>query len=90
MGWTGWLWSWGVDYTGRQRDVIAMFHGDADAPQLLRQYYVRFVVIGPAERGENPQIEWKNNRAANVIYFASRYPMAYQSPSGEYEVFRVS
>jgi hypothetical protein len=90
MGWIGWLWSWGVDYTGRQRDVIAMFHGDANAPELMRRYKVSFVVIGPAEKGANGQIQWPDNRAANVLYFESQYQLAYQSPSGEYEVFRVS
>jgi hypothetical protein len=37
-------------------------------------------VVGPQERQEI---------AANVAYYQSRYPIAYQSPTGEYVIFRV-
>ena len=67
-------------YVERQNDVIEMYKGDARTQSLLRSYGVTYVVIGPQERQEI---------AANVPYYESRYPLAYQSPTGEYMIFRV-
>jgi hypothetical protein len=81
MGYPGWLWTWGLSgYVERQNDVIEMYKGDARTQSLLRSYGVTYVVIGPQERQEI---------AANVPYYESRYPLAYQSPTGEYMIFRV-
>jgi hypothetical protein len=81
MGYPGWLWTWGLPYPDqRQGDVVAMYKGGADSQDLLKRYQVRYVVIGPQELTEV---------GANVPYYQSRYPMVYQSPHGEYEVFRV-
>jgi hypothetical protein len=81
MGYRGWLWSWGVNYEARQRDVEAMFRGDARSSELMRKYGVGYVVIGPNERHEV---------GANASYFEQRYALAYRSPQGEYEVFEVA
>jgi hypothetical protein len=80
MGSLVWLWSFGIDYRPRQVDVLAMFHGDAAAPTLLKQYGVDYVVIGPQEIQDD---------GANLNYYKAHYPMTYLTPTGEYEVFRV-
>jgi hypothetical protein len=80
MGFPTWLWSWDIDYRGRQQDVIAMFQGGPQTDLLLSRYNVRYVVIGPHELSDV---------GANLAYFKGRYPVAYLSPTGEYEVFRV-
>jgi hypothetical protein len=81
MGYPGWLWTWGLPgFVERQKDVIEMYKGDSRTAPLLRSYGVAYVVIGPQERQEI---------AANVAYYQSRYPIAYQSPTGEYVIFRV-
>jgi uncharacterized membrane protein len=81
MGYRGWLWSWGVNYEARQRDVVSMFRGGARSSELMRKYRVGYVVIGPNER---------NEVGANVPYFEQRYALAYRSPRSEYEVFEVA
>jgi hypothetical protein len=81
MGYPGWLWTWGLPgNVERQNDVVEMYKGDARTQGLLRRYGVKYVVIGPQERQEI---------AANVAYYQSRYPIAYQSPTGEYVIYRV-
>ena len=81
MGYPGWLWTWGLPYPDqRQRDVVAMYKGRPDSESLLKRYKVRYVVIGPQELTE---------LGANVPYYQSRYSTVYQSPHGEYEIFKV-
>jgi hypothetical protein len=81
MGYPGWLWTWGLPYPDRrQHDVVTMYKGGTSGESLLRSYGVRYVVVGPQERTEV---------GADLPYYQGRYPIAYRSPAGTYEVFRV-
>ena len=83
MGYPGWLWTWGLPAPDdRQKDVVDMYRGGSRTQDLLRQYGVAYVVIGPQELG--PEI------GANAAYFTRRYTQVYGSPAGEYRVFRVT
>ena len=82
MGYPGWLWTWGLSHPEyRQRDVVAMYAGNDTSAHLLTQYRVNYVVIGPQELKEI---------GANVVYYQTRYPMVYQSPAGEYQIYKIS
>jgi len=54
VGYTGWLWSYGIDYRQRQADVAAMYQGcttgstSCRATELLHEYGVSYVEI-PAD-----------------------------------------
>jgi hypothetical protein len=74
------LWGTGIDYRERLQDETAMFRGDFDTSALLKHYRVSYVVIGPGEL---------QDAGANLAYYQGRYPTVYQSPSGEYQIFRV-
>jgi hypothetical protein len=74
------LWTTDIDYRPRQQDVESMFRGDAQTPALLQRYGVRYVVIGPQELHEEN---------ANLDYYKGHYPLAYQTPAGEYYVFAI-
>jgi uncharacterized membrane protein len=50
MGFRGWLWSWGIEYQTREKDVHAIFRGDPAANALIRQYGIDYVIIGPTEK----------------------------------------
>jgi hypothetical protein len=83
MGYPGWLWTWGLSQpVQRQQDVVSMYRGDDTSAALLKQYRVSYVVIGPQEQG--PEIR------ANVPYYQNQFPMVYQSPTGEYQVYKIS
>ena len=69
MGYRGWLWTYGIDYGSREKDVRTMFYGGKDTKNLLKQYRVDYVVIGPSE---------KSNYSANETFFAKNYPLFYQ------------
>lgn len=59
-GYTGWLWSYGIDYRARQGDVAAMFAGCAAgetscaATELMRRYHVSYVEFPPDLAGQIP------------------------------------
>lgn len=66
LGYTGWLWSYGIEYTQREQDVRTMFEHGPDADKLLATYDVDYVVIGPVEHDDK-------GYAVNEEYYASHY-----------------
>ena len=49
LGYPGWIGSRGLDYATRQADIQSIYAGAPQAQALLKQYHVKYVVIGPAE-----------------------------------------
>ena len=78
MGYRGWLWTHGIDYRPLERDVAAMFRGEADAEALLRRRGISHVMIGPRERAD-----W----AATPEWYRARYTAIYRD--AEVEIFDV-
>ena len=76
MGYPGWLWTYGIDYLPRQADVAKMYQGGGE---LLKQYRVDYVVIGPDEKTQGLEI--------NETYFAANFPLIFDE-SG-YKLFQV-
>lgn len=66
MGFRGWLWSWGINYSSREADINRIFLGDSQTPMLLKKYAIDFVIVGPGEM---------SNFRANQKYFESHYPL---------------
>jgi hypothetical protein len=78
LGYRGWLGSYGVDYSGVERDVRTMLSGGADAESLMARYRVEFAVIGPSERRDFD---------ADESYFDRHHPLVLEAAG--YKVFRV-
>ncbi|MGE0543267.1 MAG: hypothetical protein AB7R89_24165 [Dehalococcoidia bacterium] len=72
------LQSWGIDTGMRERDVRSIYALTPNAIDLLRQYNVSYVLIGPSER---------NTLHANVEGFRSRFPVV--AATEGHEVFDV-
>jgi hypothetical protein len=70
-----------IDSSARSADVNSMLQGAPDTPVLLTQYDVGYVVIGPTEL---------KDAGANLNYYRTNYALAYMSPAGEYQIFKVS
>jgi hypothetical protein len=49
LGYPGWMWSRGLDYSQRMADIQRIYSGDPDADVLLRGYGVAYVLISPLE-----------------------------------------
>ena len=64
LGYPGWIWSRGLDYSGREADIKTIYSGGQNAEQLLRQYHIEYVLMGPEELASLPVNEqfWSNYR----------------------------
>jgi hypothetical protein len=49
LGYPGWMWSRGLDYSQRSSDIQSIYSGSPGADALLRRYGVDYVLLGPAE-----------------------------------------
>jgi hypothetical protein len=49
LGYPGWMWSRGLDYSERSTDIQRIYSGAPEAEALLRKYNVDYVLVGPME-----------------------------------------
>jgi hypothetical protein len=49
LGYPGWMWSRGLNYSEREADIRRIYSGGPEADALLRSDGVDYVLIGPAE-----------------------------------------
>jgi hypothetical protein len=80
IGYPGWLWTYGLgDYLQKGVDERRILHGDPATPQLIRQYGVTYVLIGPQELAVT--------RGADQAYWDQHGTRVYTN--GEYTVYHV-
>jgi hypothetical protein len=78
MGYPGHIYSHGIDYLERQRELMRIYAGAPGAQALLDKYGVEYVVVGPHERRE---------LNVNDPFFA-RYELA--GETGEYRLYKIA
>ena len=79
IGYAGWLWTYGLpDYIQKGADDKRILDGDPSTPQLVQQYGVDYVMIGPQEL----------SLGASRAYWDVHGSLLYDD--GEYTVYRVS
>jgi len=78
MSYPGWLWSYGIDYSQREADLLRIYQGGANALDLLHRYHADYVVIGPDER---------STMQPNVDYFSARFRLVLQTAN--YQIYAV-
>ena len=49
LGYPGHIWSQGLDAGTREADIVRIYRGGADAPDLIRRHGVDYVMYGPEE-----------------------------------------
>lgn len=54
MGYPGHIWTHGLEFSVREREIRRIYAGDSDAMQLLRQYGIEYAVVSPLERNVMP------------------------------------
>ena len=69
LGYKGWLWTYGLDYSEVQKDMMQILAGGDKAEALIEKYNVKFVIIDPSL-----QLEWKTN----TLYFEERFPVEHR------------
>ncbi|HYO63422.1 MAG TPA: hypothetical protein VER08_07175 [Pyrinomonadaceae bacterium] len=78
MGYAGHLWTHGLDYAERERDVQRVYAGGPDADATLGRLRVDYVVVGPLERA--------TLRAVNENFF-QRYTKV--GEAGAYRLYQT-
>ncbi|HET7467443.1 MAG TPA: hypothetical protein VFL29_12330 [Candidatus Dormibacteraeota bacterium] len=80
IGYPGWLFTYGLaDYAQKTNDAQLMLQGDQSTPQLLKEYHVDYVLIGPQELS--------SQHGAAATYWAQVGHLVYDN--GEYRLYRV-
>lgn len=49
VGYHGWLWSHGINFENRAKDVLVIYQGENAAEVLIKKYKAHYVVVGPQE-----------------------------------------
>ncbi len=78
MGYRGWLWTHGINYQEREKDVALMFSGGERAKELLQKYKINFAVIGPSE---------KTDFGANEDFYDKNFPVLIKI--GETKIYQI-
>ena len=77
MGYPGWLWTYGINYREREREVKEIYEtGDKN---LLKKYPVDYLVIGPDEKTLWPKL--------NEAYFTANFPLVFDELG--YKIFKL-
>lgn len=76
VGYHGWLWTYGLNYSSREADVRSMLSGAADA-SLFKKYNVGYVLLFENE---------ENNYIINRNYF-SNYQLIYNQDG--YKIYKI-
>lgn len=78
-GYPGWLWSHGIKYQTREKDIMEIYRGSAGTKDLLKKYSVSYIFIGAAERA----IPNFNER-----FFEQNYPVVFQE--SDIRIYKIS
>ncbi len=78
MGYRGWLWTYGIKYGERERDVVNMFSGNSQTKGLLEKYNVDYAIISNSE---------KAGFYANESFYEKNYPLIYQL--GDIKIYKT-
>ncbi|PWT90288.1 MAG: hypothetical protein C5B55_09950, partial [Blastocatellia bacterium] len=77
LGYPGHIWTHGLEFGPREAEIKRIYGGSSDADQLLRNYGIDYVVVGPLEKLVTP---------VNQQFF-SRYKKA--GEVGEYSLYKI-
>lgn len=77
LGFTGWLWSRGIKFAEREREVKLIYSGSPEAEILIEKEGITHILIGEEELREFPEI--------NISFFEENYRKIYDS--NNYKVF---
>jgi hypothetical protein len=78
LGYPGWIWSHGLPYADRERDIRTIFQGGPETDSLVRRYHASYILIGT---GRSP---WP----ADPVALRRRYPSVLRTE--HYELFQVT
>ena len=82
LGYPGHIWSRGLDYAPRERDIGLIYAGGQEADGLLAQYGVDYVLVSPIERNHRTDLDYVNEG------FFTRFTEV--ATAGEYSLYQIA
>jgi hypothetical protein len=82
LGFTGHVWSHGIDYASREAALKTIYAGGPNAAAIIAREKIEYVVVGPLERDELK----KSNIAVNEAFFRQFKKVG---ETGEYRLFKT-
>lgn len=83
LGYPGWMWSRGLDYSQRESDIRQMYSGGPQAQALLQQYHVGYALVGPEELAQMKVNEQFWSQYPKVAEIAGGYRLYKTNVEGE-------
>jgi len=80
MGYKGWLWTYGMDYSKQAEAVESVFKGGAETETAMEEYGIDYVVIGPLERALSFEV--------NEKFFEEKYRVVFEN--NETKIYSVN
>jgi hypothetical protein len=77
LGYPGWMWSRGLDYSERSADIQRIYLGVPEADALLQKYHVDYVLVGPMELA---------SFKVNEQFWSKYKPL---SQAGAYRIYKI-
>ena len=65
LGYPGWLWSWGISYTDREKTVQEIFQGLAGSDSALKELHVKYIALQAHDQIANHPL--------NVAFFEANF-----------------
>ena len=80
MGFPGWLWSWGISYGKREKEIQDVLLGTPNADAVIQDLHIDLAVLQDEERvGDKP---------INIFYFDSKFKKLIQS--GHWRIYSLN
>lgn len=77
VGFHGWLWTYGLDFSQKDSDIRKMLSGEG-TDEMLKKYNISYVIFFEKEQ---------NNFVVNDDYFINRYQLIYNQEG--YKIFKI-
>lgn len=79
VGYPGWLWSHGIKYGEREKDVMEIYRGAVGAKELLKKYNIKYIYVGLSER---------SIANFNENFFTENFSAVFQE--GEIKIYKIN
>ena len=80
MGYPGWLWSWGINYSSRESEVSEILTGGARATEYIFKYPVEYIVVNDHDTARTKPVSF--------LFLNSKYTSILTR--GSWHVFKIN
>jgi len=79
MGYRGWLWSYGIDYSKIESEIKSVYEGASNSFEIIRKYGIEYILVGEYE---------KKYFEVNELFLKNNFELILKTDN--YEIFRIN